>query len=121
MARLAIPQVVLYPLRHEAPCTLITDLGDATTVYGTHPDFRTAADWVPTRTIPEVLHDLAVHLDGVRLPVAAEDAVADIATRLWFRSPWSAWEDLNGRSLVDPAAEEYVRTTAAECARNRHG
>lgn len=117
-ARLAIPQVVGYALRHRAPCTLVTDLGDATTVYGTHPHFRIASAWVPVRTIPEVLHDLAVHLDGACLTLEAEKAVADIATRLWFRSPWSVWDDLKGRPLADPAARKYVRAEAIECALN---
>lgn len=104
-ARLAIPQVVRYAVRHHVPCTLVTDLGDASAVYITEPCFTISDVWVPVRTVPDVLDHLALRLAEDRLATGMQSAVRRVATRMWRRSPWPSWEAPHpGTNLVSDAA-----------------
>lgn len=110
--RLAIPQVVLYCVRNGLPCTLITDRGrDASVVYDTEPYFVISAEWVPVRTIPEVLNSLALSVDGMHLSGSDRELLQDVVTRLWWPSPWEGLSALSGRAneLVRPSALRHWR------------
>jgi hypothetical protein len=110
LCRLAIPQVVLYRLDTGMPCTLVTDRGDATAIYQSLPFFGIAPDAVPVRTVPQVLNSLAAALRSLSLSSYQRHVLEDIATRLWWRSPWE-----RSREIYAPA-RALVRTTAYGCA-----
>lgn len=115
--RLVLPQVLVYRLRTGLPCTLITDRGDdATEVYTSDERFGySIADGVaPIRTVPEVLNTFASLLAHISLSDGQRELAHDIATRLWWRSPWSQEPVLTAgaRALVRPAA---YRCAQGEC------
>ena len=101
-----MPQVVRYRLDNQLPCTLITDRGDATSVYKTLPCFTIDPAEVPVRTTADVLNDLAAALRRVALTENQAQVMSDIATRLWRRLPWDHVEAVHapGLALVRPAA-----------------
>lgn len=111
--QLVLPQVLIYRLHSGIPCTLITDRGhDATEVYATVQRYGYAiADGVaPVRTVPEVLNALASGITDIPLSDRQRETVHDIATRLWWRSPWSQ------EPLLTAAARALVRPSAYLCA-----
>jgi hypothetical protein len=118
LVRLALPQVVLYSVRASLPCTLITDQGpDASSVYSTgptatEPGFTINPASVPVRTVAEVLNSLAAR--AARVSGGDRDLLRDIATRLWWRSPWNAVSTLSGSAneLITESAQRHWRDCA---------
>jgi hypothetical protein len=109
LTRLAIPQVVLYCVRTGLPCTLVSDRGQASAVYGTEPYFTISAHAVPIRTIPEVLNSLASSASSLRLSSSDTELLQDVVTRLWWPSPWDALSALSepAYALVRPSARRH--------------
>jgi hypothetical protein len=117
--RLTLPQVVVYCVRAGLPCTLITDRGqDASAVYGTGQFFKINPDWVPIRTIPDVLNSLASYADSMHLSRDDRGLLQDVVTRLWWHSPWEALSSLSesANELVRPSARRHWR----ECVLTLH-
>jgi hypothetical protein len=112
ICRLAIPQVVRYSIDTGLPCTLVTDQVDATAVYGSLPHFTINPDMVPVRTVPQLLNALGASVHGLTLAGYQEEILRDIATRLWWRSPWDQ------EPAIDERARELVRRSAYLCAGN---
>jgi hypothetical protein len=108
--RLAIPQVVRYRLDNKLPCLLITDRGDATSVYGTRPYFTIDPAAVPVRTTPQVLNDLAAALPQMPLSEDQTRVIGDIAARMWWRLPWEHVPALHAEGSA------LIRPTAVRCA-----
>jgi hypothetical protein len=114
--QLTMPQVVRYCLDNSVPCTLVTDRGDATTVYvnaylSLRHDFIITPKAVPVRTSPCVLNSLAAALRQLSLNGDQRHMICDIATRFWWRMPWG--EPV--RALYAPA-RALVRPVAYHCA-----
>jgi hypothetical protein len=108
-SRLAIPQVVLYCVRTGVPCTLVTDRGQASIVYDVEGYFTINPDWVPVRTIPEVLNSLASSASRPHLSSTDHELLRDVVTRLWWPSPWEALNALSGpaNALIKPSARRH--------------
>jgi len=112
--RLVLPQVVIYALRYpHVPRVLVTDFPSADVAWarwGWDKEFQMSEEMMPIRRVPDVIDRLALIVRGDQVRAHEQSVLQVIACRLWWRTPWDAWED--GRATN--AARDFVRD-AEDC------